>query len=154
MKGGIPQGSALGPLLFLIYMNSLPPQIFQGLLLQYADDTALICSGPTPAAAGIVMNSQLMLIQQWIVASKMKLNYSKSTDMWFKVCNRKQSSEFPDIVVDDTALQVVTKQKYLGVILDNCLSWYHHVSQLCKGISYYHIIFMLSTNTGKCLILI
>ena len=57
MKGGIPQGSAIGPLLFLIYMNSLPPQIFQSPLLQYADDTALICSGPTPAAAGIVMNS-------------------------------------------------------------------------------------------------
>ena len=71
-----------------------------------------VSSGPTPAAAGIVMNSQLMLIQQWIVASKMKLNYSKSTDMWFKVFNSKQSSEFPDIVVDDTALQVVTKQKY------------------------------------------
>ena len=42
MRDGIPQGSALGPLLFLIYMNSLPPQISQGLLLQYADDTALI----------------------------------------------------------------------------------------------------------------
>ena len=48
MKGGIPQGSALGPLLFLIYMNSLPLQISQGLLLQYADDTALTCSGPSP----------------------------------------------------------------------------------------------------------
>ena len=52
--------------------------------------------------------------------------------MWFKVSNRKQPSEFPDIVVDDTALQVVTKQKYLGVILDNCLSWNHHVSHVCK----------------------
>ena len=58
MKGGIPQGSTLGPLLFLIYMNSLPPQISQGLLLlQCADDTALICSGPTPTEAGTVMNS-------------------------------------------------------------------------------------------------
>ena len=88
MEGGIPQGSALGPLLFLIYMNSLPPQISQGLLLQYADDTALICSGPTPAIVNTVMNSQLIVIQQWIVASKMRLNYSKSTVMWFKVSNR------------------------------------------------------------------
>ena len=42
MKGGIPQGSALGPLLFVIYMNSLPLQITDGLLVQYADDTTLV----------------------------------------------------------------------------------------------------------------
>ena len=57
MKGGVPQDSALGPLLFLICMNSLPSKISQGLLLQYADDTALICSGPTPIEASTVMNS-------------------------------------------------------------------------------------------------
>ena len=135
MKGGIPQGSALGPLLFLIYMNSLPPQISQGLLLQYADDTALICGGPTPTEAGAVINSQLMLIQKWIVASKMRLNFSKSTVMWFRVPNRKQPSEFPDIVVDNATLQVVTKQKYIGVILDNCFSWNHHVPYVCNVLS-------------------
>ena len=48
MKGGIPQGSALGPLMFLIYMNSLPSQLTDGLLLQYADDTTVICSGVDP----------------------------------------------------------------------------------------------------------
>ena len=147
MRGGIPQGSALGPLLFLIYMNSLPPQISQGLLLQYADDTALICSGPTPTEAGAVMNSQLMSIQQWIVASKMRLNYSKSTVVWFRVSYRKQPSEFPDIVVDDTTLQVVKKQKYLGVIpisrgVTMCLIFVRK----CR------IIFMLLTSTGMCLV--
>ena len=50
MKGGIPQGSALGPLLFLIYMNLLPSQLTNGLLLQYADDTTIICTGVNPAA--------------------------------------------------------------------------------------------------------
>ena len=125
MKGGIPQGSALGPLLLLIYMNSLPLQISQGLLLQYADDTALICSGPSPIAAGTVMNSQLVLIQPWIVTSKMKLNHSKSTVMWFKGSSHKKSFEFPDIVSDNTTLQVVTKQKYLGVIFDDCFVWNH-----------------------------
>ena len=137
MKGGIPSGSVHGPLLFLIYMSSLPPQISQGLLLQYADDTFLICTGPTPTEADTVINFQLMLIQKWIVASNMRLNYSKSTVMWFRMPYHKQPFKFPDIVVDDAKLQVVTKQKYLGVILDNCFSWNHHVSYICKKMSYY-----------------
>ena len=73
-----------------------------------------------------------MLIQKWIVASKMRLKYSKSTVMWFRVSYRKQPSEFPDIVVDDATLQVVTKQKYLDVTLDNCFSWNHHISHICR----------------------
>ena len=59
IKGGIPQGSALGPLLFLIYMNTLPSRIGEALLLQYADDTTLICSGSDPAATTSVMNHQV-----------------------------------------------------------------------------------------------
>ena len=45
VKGGIPQGSALGLLLFLIYVNKMPNQVQHGVLLQFADDTCLICCG-------------------------------------------------------------------------------------------------------------
>ena len=75
MKGGIPQGCALGPLLFLIYMNSLPAQVTNGLLLQYADDTTVICTGATPTDVQNITCSQLSLIQWWILQSKMNINF-------------------------------------------------------------------------------
>lgn len=78
MRGGIPQGSAL---LFMIYMNNLPLQITDGLLVQYADDITLVCSGSTPSAAAAVLNSQLKLVHNWIRNSKMSLNHSKSSVM-------------------------------------------------------------------------
>lgn len=73
MQGGIPQGSALGP---LVYMNSLPSQVTQALLLQYADDTTLICSGPFPDIVATTMSTQLSHIQSWIDKSSMKLNFT------------------------------------------------------------------------------
>ena len=110
MKGGILQGSALGPLLFLIHMNNLPLQITDGLLVQYADDTTLVCSGSTPsaAAAAAVLNLQLKLVHNLIQNSKMHLNYSKSSVMWFKTKSKK-FLEYPNILVHDAILKPVDK---------------------------------------------
>ena len=62
MKGGIPQDSILGPLLFLVYMNTLPSVITDGILLQYADDATLICSSANSASTAVTMNYQLQLV--------------------------------------------------------------------------------------------
>ena len=137
MRGGIPQGSALGPLLFLVYVNNLPSVITSGLLLQYADDTTLICSAPTIEDVVTKMHCQLMLISQWTTASKMRLNLSKSSVMWFSPSNRGRPAAFPDIVVDDAPLATVNTQKYLGLIFDTTLSWSHQVSKVCRNMSYY-----------------
>jgi len=107
MKGGILQGSALGPLLFLIHMNNLPLQITDGLLVQYADDTTLVCSRSTPSAVA-VLNLQLKLVHNWIQNSKMSLNYSKSSVMWFKTKSKK-CLEYPNILVHDAILKPVDK---------------------------------------------
>ena len=109
MHAGIPQGSALGPLLFLIYVNSLPSQVTNGVLLQYADDTTLVCSGTSPLVAAEVMNQQLQLVHDWIVSNKMQLNFQKSKVMWFSASLKKPVS-LPEVVVSDKILEVVDTQ--------------------------------------------
>jgi len=126
--------------IFLIYMNNLSLQITDGLLVQYADDTTLVCSGFTPSAAAAVLNLQLKLVHNWIRNSKMSLNYSKSSIMWFKTKSKK-CLEYPNILVHDAILKPVDKQKYLGIMFDSGLSWIYQVSETCRKMSYYlHLI--------------
>ena len=136
MRAGIPQGSALGPLLFLIYVNSLPSQVTNGVLLQYADDTTLVCSGTSPLVAAEVMNQQLQLVYDWIVSNKMQLNFRKSKVMWFSASLKKPVS-LPEFLVSDKILEVVDTQLYLGLMFDSRLSWESQVSNVCKKMSYY-----------------
>jgi len=79
--GSIPQGSALGPLLFLVYVNDMPSQVSHGCLLQFADDTCLICSGDSADAVAQMLQEDLRVLSQWIMTSKMKLNLKKSSVM-------------------------------------------------------------------------
>ena len=102
-------------------MNSLPSQVTQGLLLQYADDTTLICSGSTPEIVASTVSIQLSFIQSWIDRSRMKLNFIKSCVLWFSIKATKPSI-YPTITVDNSILRVVTQQKYLGLVFDSQLS--------------------------------
>ena len=76
MIGGIPQGSALGPLLFLVYINQMPSQVSNGSLLQFADDTCLICSADSPNKVAAMLQDDINALSHWISVSKMKLNLS------------------------------------------------------------------------------
>lgn len=136
VRGGIPQGSALGPLLFLVYVNDIPLQIKHGQLLQYADDTALLCSGPTPEDVHRLLSEDLLCLTHWISQSKMRLNIEKSSVMWFRPRSLADSS-LEDVVVDGTCLNVVRSQKYLGITFDDLLQWAHHTLAICKQLSFY-----------------
>ena len=88
--------------------------------------------GPTVPATAALMTSQLQLVNDWVLDSKMKLNLEKSSVMWFRVSSQR-NIVYPNILVNDLALKLVDKQKYLGVAFDSKLSWTHQVSNVCKN---------------------
>ena len=100
MEVRIPQGSALGPLLFLVYVNDMPSLVHHGNLLQFADDTTLICSGDTCEEVEKKLLHNLELISKWIFQSKMRLNVNKSSVMWFSSKHSKRKSEYPPSYYD------------------------------------------------------
>ena len=121
MYRGILQGSALGPLLFLIYINTLPSIVSDGILLQFADDTTLICCGDDPLTVATSMNQQLCNVQSWLKDNRMQLNIKKSCVIWFHM-RRQRNHTYPDIMVGNIKLQVATKH---GLMFDSTLSSSH-----------------------------
>ena len=83
------------------------------------------------------MCSQLSIIQQWVLQNKMKINFRKSSVMWFRVSSHSTGFSYPSIYSIDGELIVTKKQKYLGLIFDCSLSWAHHVANVCSKMSYY-----------------
>ena len=95
VKSGVPQGSRLGPLLFIIYMNDIISDIESDILI-FADDTSLMASGPDPAVTAAQINRDLVKISNWASKWKVTFNGSKSKDIIFsnKCLNNSPPSYF------------------------------------------------------------
>ena len=95
----IPQGSALGPLLFLIHVNDMLLHIQNGSLLQFADDTCLICYGDHTQVKDF-LSSDLDSLARWIATSKKQVNVEKSHVMWFSIKSFNSLTTVPPILVE------------------------------------------------------
>ena len=129
---GVPQGSILGPLLFTIYINDFCRSSNILSFIHFADDTNLFYSHDDPAQLAEIVNTELKIILQWVRANKLSLNLRKTKYMLF---SRTIDTLPVDIVFEDYRLERVSSIKFLGVTVDNKLSWKSHVENICKKIS-------------------
>lgn len=144
---GVPQGSVLGPTLFLIYINNLcNMKINNAKVFSYADDTAVVFTGKTWDDVKNSAEVGLALVAAWLKENLLTLNTNKTNYICFNIYNQLlPDKEFNlrihkcDISTHRTCsncptIQQVAQAKYLGVIIDQRLSWYPHLEQVMSRV--------------------
>ena len=139
ISAGVPQGSILGPLLFLIYINDISDNLESNVKL-FADDTSIFSVVHHPNSTATMLNNDLLKIQQWAYQWKMSFNPDQTKQAQEVIFSRKNIKSYhPNLVFNQTNVQRTSSQKHLGVILDEKLDFKQHVKALIdkasKGIS-------------------
>ena len=127
VKAGIPQGSRLGPLLFIIYMNDIITDIESDILI-FADDTSLFATGSDPAETVAILNRDLEKISVWAAKWKVTFNASKSKDIIF---SNKSLNNSPPLIFQNDYIDRVNVHKHLGLYLSSSLDWSEQIKQVC-----------------------
>ena len=143
---GVPQGSILGPLLFILYINDLVYSSKHCNMILYADDTNMLFSHSDLHRLADCINIDLSYVSKWFKANKLSLNTNKSNYMIFR--NRFDSRTFPDldILIDNDPICRVSCTKFLGVLVDDRLTWNNHTMMVANLVSKYSgILFKLKS---------
>ena len=137
---GVPQGSVLGPILFLLYINDMPnsTSLFTSL---FADDTGLFISSPNLNVLIEKANTELVKVATWFTANKLTLNVSKTRYLIFRSKKMSITHLSNSLRIGNENIERVGEGckeetfKFVGLNLDEHLSWQQHVNYVCKKVS-------------------
>ena len=134
---GVPQGSNLGPLLFLLYVNDLQYVSDVLSVLLFADDTSLYVSGKDLEHLNDVINVEMGKVQSWFIATcnRLQINYSKTCYIIFRPHHLDINEDLINIQLNGVVINQVKCTKFLGVFIDEKLSWNEHISYISLKIS-------------------
>lgn len=147
LHSGVPQGSRLEPLLFLIYINDIVEGLESEILI-FADDCSLLASGTDPNETAEILNRDLIKISNW--KNKWKINFyaGKTKDIIF---SNKVLNNSPPLVFNQTVIDRVNTHRHLGVYITSNLDWSMQINDVClranKKLSVLRHIKLLKRNT-------
>ena len=132
---GVSQGSILGPLLFTLYINDLPDYLEHCDVTLYADDTVLFISDKSLHNIKSYMNLDLEKLNNWLKLNHLRVSISKSKFMIIGSSQRPNKIDSISFKVDNMDLDEVSSFKYLGIVINNRLTWQDHVDQMFSKIN-------------------
>ena len=134
ITSGVPQGSILGPLLFVLFVNDLPIVLERCQIPMYADDTVMYFAASNAQEISSTLTSELAKVNDWLVHNSLFIHQGKTECVLFGTGSRLANANL-SVNIDGKELTRVAEHKYLGVILDESLSWNAHVNYLISKVS-------------------
>ena len=127
---GVPQGSILGPLLFIMYINDMVEYVQDCKLSLYADDTAMYTCCKSNIELMMTLNIELGLINEWLKANKLTINVTKTKYVVFGTRHMLQTKPDLNLKIGGKPIERVSTMKYLGVLLDDLLTFEEHITHV------------------------